>query len=100
MKQLMKVAVVGETMFGTSANGDWERKQIVFEDLNGEGRMVPVDFFGKKKVKNLEGLQVGTYAEVSFSIDGRQHEGRWYPQLNGISATPMVRGEIKDTDND
>lgn len=97
MKQLMKVAVVGETMFGTSANGDWERKQIVFEDLNGEGRKVPVDFFGKKKVRPLETLQVGTYAEVSFTIDGREHEGRWYPQLNGISVTPMVRGEVNDS---
>lgn len=90
MKILAKLVKKSAVSCGTSANGEWERQTLVFESLDGEGHYIPVEVFGKKKVRGVEPLRVGQLAEVIFRIDGREFEGRWFARLEYIHATPYV----------
>lgn len=90
MKVLAKLVKKSDVSCGTSNNGEWERQTLVFETLDGEGHFIPVEVFGKKKVRGVQPLQIGQLAEVIFRIDGREFEGRWFARLEYIHATPYV----------
>lgn len=90
MKQFAKVFALGELQFGTSANGDWERQTLVVETLANNPTKIAIDFFGKKRVKKLQGLRRGMLVEVTFIIDSREHDGRWYVQCDGIDVQGFV----------
>lgn len=100
MKILAKVFAKGEMMCGTSANGEWERQTLVVETLADNPKRFPVDFFGKKKTKKLQTITTDDYVEVIFEIEGREHEGRWFAQINGIDCTPFHRVDVSPSNNE
>lgn len=85
MKVFGKVFTLGEINSGMSANGEWERQTLVIQVLDETQRYVPIEFFGRRKVKQLSSLAVGMIVEVTFRIVGRVSEGRWFATLDGIS---------------
>lgn len=90
MKQFAKVFAIGELQAGKSANGEWERQTLVVETLASNPTKIAIDFFGKKRVKKLQGLRRGMLVEVNFMIDSREHDGRWYVQCDGIDVQGFV----------
>ena len=91
MKILAKVHFLDEVISGTSDNGvDWE-KQIVVVAVPGESsnRLLAIEFMGERKTQVTKLLQVGQVVEVTFGISSREHEGKWYTRLDGISIVPL-----------
>lgn len=100
MKILAQVFTKGELNFGTSDNGDWERQTLVVKTMADNPKLIPIEFFGKKKVRDLQNLYNGDYVEVIFEIDGREYEDRWYPSINGISCRQFQKVDVLPSNNE
>lgn len=85
MKQYAKVYGLTDIECGRSDNGDWERRSLIIETLTTNPQLVAIEFFGKKKVATLQGVQRGMFVEVVFSITSREYEGKWFTRCEGIS---------------
>jgi hypothetical protein len=101
---------------GSSARGEWKKMEFVLE--------VPDDQFPKKicftlfndKTEMIKVSDKNTEVEVSFSLEGREYNGKWYHNVNAfrIDRTetsqagdsippPYVEDDfipVKDGDND
>ena len=62
---------------GTSARGDWQRQDVVFEMNEGSfARKICVTFFNKPE--DVARLKEGAAYTVSVNIESREYNGRWY----------------------
>ncbi len=65
---------------GTSARGEWQRQDVVFEIQDGTfARKVAVTFFNKPN--DIASLKVGAAYIVSFNLDSREFNGKWYTNV-------------------
>ena len=97
MKMLLKVAVIGEVVSGTSSNGvDWEKQQIVFNTADSQNTQIAIDFMGERKTKLSKALKVGQICEVTFAIESHANPtgDKWFTNLNAISLVPFEK--VKD----
>lgn len=65
---------------GTSARGQWQKQEVVFEMPDEFSRKVCVTFFGDR-VSDAASLQVGEKVNVSVNIESREYNGRWYTDV-------------------
>ncbi len=67
---------------GTSARGEWQRQEVVFEMMDGQySRKVVVTFFNKEA--EVKALVKGQAYIVSINLESREYNGRWYTNVNG-----------------
>ncbi len=67
---------------GTSARGDWQRQEVLFEIQEGQyPRKVVVTFFNKEQ--EVKSMSVGGVYTVSINLESREFNGRWYTNANG-----------------
>ena len=66
---------------GTSARGPWERQEVIFEQKTQSQfpRRVAVTFFNKADEVNR--LHEGVTYVVSFDLESREFNGRWYTDV-------------------
>ena len=66
---------------GTSARGEWFRQDVVFEVQTGSPypRKACVKFFNKRD--EVARLVVGAAYNVTFDIESREYNGRWYTDV-------------------
>lgn len=75
-----KVLEILPPVSGQSARGTWERQTVVFEQANKQfGKEVAVTFMNKGQ--DVSGLRVGESYIVSFDIESRNYQGRWYTDV-------------------
>lgn len=73
---------------GTSRNGnEWKVQEYVIETHDQYPRRMCFDVFGDDKIKQFN-IQVGEELNVSFDIDAREWQGRWF---NSIRAWKVER---------
>ena len=65
---------------GTSARGQWQKQEVVFELPDEFSRKVCVTFFGDR-AQDAASLQVGDKLNVSANIESREYNGRWYTDV-------------------
>ncbi len=72
---------------GTSARGEWQRQEVVFEMQDGSfARKVAVTFFNKPN--DVAALKVGATYVVSFNIESREYNGRYYTNVTAWRVQP------------
>ncbi len=66
---------------GTSARGEWQRQEVIFEMNDGSPytRKVCVTFFNKPE--EVARLKEGAAYTVSVNIESREYNGRWYTDV-------------------
>ena len=64
---------------GTSARGDWQRQEVIFELPQEFSRKVCVIFFNKES--DVARLREGMTCTVSVNIESREYNGRWYTDV-------------------
>ena len=64
---------------GTSARGDWQRQEVIFELQQEFSRKVCVIFFNKES--DVARLREGMTCTVSVNIESREYNGRWYTDV-------------------
>ncbi len=80
-----KIIVAMPEVGGTSAKGNaWKKREYVLETMETYPKKVFFNFFGDR-VDQFP-LQVGQVVKVSFDIDSREYNGRWYVDIRAWKA--------------
>ena len=70
---------------GVSKNGNnWSKQEYVLETQENFPKKVHFDFFGERA--NQYNLEVGQMVKLSFDIESREYNGRWYTSIRGWKA--------------
>lgn len=72
---------------GTSARGEWQRQDVIFEINEGTfARKICVTFFNKPE--DVAHLQEGAAYNVSVNVESREYNGRWYTDIRAWRVQP------------
>ena len=83
-----KVIEILPPVSGQSARGTWERQTVVFEQPNKQyGKEIAVTFMNKGQ--EVATLRVGEMYTVSFDIESRNYQGRWYTDVRAWRVQPV-----------
>lgn len=78
-------------MSGTSKAGNaWHKQEYLLETNDAYPRKVHFDFFGEKA--DQYPLEVGDTVVLSFDIESREYQGRWYTSIRGWKAEKVQPG--------
>lgn len=85
-----RVIAVLEPKGGTSRNGnEWKVQEYVIETHDQYPRRMCFDVFGDDKIKQFN-IQVGEELNVSFDIDAREWQGRWFNSIRAWIGTALL----------
>jgi hypothetical protein len=74
---------------GTSKAGNqWKKREYVLETQETYPKNVHFDFFGERA--DQFPLNVGDVIKLSFDIESREYNGRWYTSIRGWKAEPAT----------
>lgn len=74
-----------EPVSGTSKAGNqWSKQEYVLETLDSFPKKIFFDFFGERAKQYP--LNVGDTVTLSFDIESREYQGRWYTSIRGWKA--------------
>lgn len=80
-----KIIVALPEMSGTSQAGRaWKKREYVLETQDSIPRKVHFDFFGDRA--DQYPLNVGDDITLSFDIESREYNGRWFTSIRGWKA--------------
>lgn len=80
-----KIIVVLPEMSGTSKAGNaWKKREYVLETQEQYPKKVHFDFFGERA--DQYPLAVGDTVKLSFDIESREYNGRWFTSVRGWKA--------------
>ena len=83
-----KVLEILPAVTGQSARGTWERQTVVFEQPNKQyGKEIAVTFMNKGQ--EVSSLRVGEMYTVSFDMESRNYQGRWYTDVRAWRVQPQ-----------
>lgn len=91
MKLFARLYALEPIESGTSESGEWERRTIVVETVGDERKLIALDCFGQRRVRELDRIEDGQLLEVTFTIEARQHEMRWYNRVNLVNIQPYAK---------
>lgn len=75
---------------GTSKSGSsWSKQEFVIETEEQFPKKVCFTLFGDK-VSLLNGLSSGDQIDVSFNLESREFNGKWYSNINAWKINPAV----------
>ena len=79
---------------GTSARGEWHSQNVVFEMKTNSQypRKVSVKFFNKRD--EVARLVVGASYNVTFDVESREYQGRWYTDVLGRRVEPKEAAQM------
>ena len=79
---------------GTSARGEWHNQNVVFEMQTASPypRKVSVKFFNKRD--EVACLVVGAAYKVTFDVESREYQGRWYTDVVGRRIEPKEAAQM------
>jgi len=79
---------------GTSARGEWHNQNVVFEMQTNSpySRKVSVKFFNKRD--EVARLVTGAAYKVTFDVESREYNGRWYTDVVGRRVEPKEAAQV------
>lgn len=84
-----KIIVALPEATGTSKAGNaWKKREYVLETQETYPKKIFFDFFGERA--DQYPLTVGQEIKLSFDIDSREYNGRWYVSVRGWKAEPVA----------
>ncbi len=80
---------------GKSARGNWAKQEFILEFQDGNyPAQACLSVWGEDKVKDLERFRDDEPVRVSFHVNSREYNGRWYTDLRAwrIESVPQNAG--------
>ena len=71
----------------SKAGNNWSKQEYVLETQENFPKKVHFDFFGDRATQY--DLQEGQMVKLSFDIESREYNGRWYTSIRGWKAEPV-----------
>ena len=67
---------------GTGTRGNWVKQEFVLETRESQyPRKVCISVFGDDKVRELASYKTGEPVKVSFNLESKEYNGRWYTEV-------------------
>ncbi len=83
-----KVLEILPAVSGQSARGTWERQTVIFEQPQKQyGKEIAVTFMNK--AQEVASLRVGETYTVSFDMESRKFNDRWYTDIRAWRVQPL-----------
>jgi hypothetical protein len=79
MQLTAKLIQVLPLQTGTGKNGQWKKQDIIVETEGQFPKKVCVSIWGDKI--NESQLQTGSQLAISFDVESREYNGRWYTDV-------------------
>ncbi len=85
-----KIIAALDVKTGTSARGEWKVQEFVLETIDGQfSRKMVFSVFGEERLQRFN-IQVGQDVNVSFDIDAREYNGRWFNSIRAFDVRQVV----------
>lgn len=85
MEVIGRIIVALPEVSGTSSRGNaWKKREYVLETFETYPKKIFFDFFGERA--DQYPLNVGDTVKLSFDIESREYNGRWYTSIRGWKA--------------
>ena len=85
-----KIIAALDVKTGTSARGEWKVQEFVLETIDGQfSRKMVFSVFGEERLQRFN-IQVGQDVNVSFDIDAREYNGRWFNSIRAFDVRPVM----------
>ena len=68
----------------SKAGNQWKKQEYVLETLDSYPKKVKFDFFGDRADQYV--FEVGDLITLSYDIESREFNGRWYTDIRGFKA--------------
>lgn len=78
------INVLPEVSGVSKAGNAWKKREYVLETMDNYPKKVHFDFFGDKA--DQFPLNAGDVVTLSFDIESREYNGRWYTGIHGWKA--------------
>ncbi len=72
------------------AGNPWKKKEWVLETFGQYPRQVCFHFFGDRVDSNP--LRIGESYAISYDIESREYNGRWYTDIRAFASRPLDQG--------
>lgn len=82
------IQYIGERSGMSKAGNPWKVKEYVLETKESYPRKIAFDFFGDRA--DQFPLNVGDEIKLSFDIESREYQGRWFTSIRGWKSEPLV----------
>ncbi len=66
---------------GKSARGDWSKQEFVVETQDTYPKKICMNVWGEDKIKELQNYNEGELLRISFNLESREFNGRWYTDI-------------------
>lgn len=66
---------------GTSARGDWQKQEFIVETEGEYPKKICFNVWGEDKSAELANYNEGDSLRISFNIESREYNERWYTDL-------------------
>jgi hypothetical protein len=75
---------------GTGKNGEWKKQDIIVETEGQYPKKVCISIWGDKIKTDL--LKTGTLLNISFDVESREYNSRWYTDVKAWKIEPAGAG--------
>lgn len=86
MQLTAKLVQVLPLQTGAGKNGQWKKQDIIVETEGQYPKKVCVSIWGDKI--NDQHLKVGSMLNISFDVESREYNGRWYTDVKAWRVEP------------
>lgn len=85
-----KIIVVLPVQEGTSKAGNpWKKRYYVLETQETYPKKIAFYVFGSDRVAQYENIAAGMMVRLSFDIESREWQGRWFTDIQGWKIEPV-----------
>lgn len=78
------------------AGKEWNKQEFVIETEEQYPRKVCFTLFGEK-TSLIEGLSTGQEVEVSFNLESREYNGKWFHNINAWKIEKPAAEQVQET---
>ncbi|TNJ34199.1 DUF3127 domain-containing protein [Prosthecochloris vibrioformis] len=84
------IAEVLNPKTGTGKNGTWKKQEVILETDGQYPKKICFSFWGDKADNEL--LRNGSAVRISFDLESREFNGKWYTDAKGWKVEPVAGG--------
>jgi len=83
---------------GSGKNGEWKKQDIIVETSDQYPKKVCISIWGDKINKSL--LQEGAMLKISFNVESREYNNRWYTDIKAWKIEAGAEGSRSSSDQE
>ncbi|GAB6012055.1 DUF3127 domain-containing protein [Viscerimonas tarda] len=91
MQLVAKLVQILPLQTGAGRNGEWKKQDVIVETDGAYPKKICVSMWGDKINESV--LQIGNMLDLSFDVESREYNGRWYTDVKAWKVDLAARGE-------